>query len=347
MSLIQADIHMIETLEMLEFIQCVLAKLLAGVKNSVMPVLINQTGFVRIQYRAPSAELQLQIQALLKPAVQVAQHNLVIILSLKEHHLQFNVLTDDNVAPIVSCTTPDKVKCSQPLIHPARAIQLQSDNTDLTAAIRLLNTHSAINFTSSSTEHTEQLTLVNCRQAKNTLPQQPMQIPVLTLSNDTLKPELNNALFWPFFDTDIVLITQTLSSSAALTVLIADDSIPSKVATQVMLEKLGCKVTSASNGNEALSLAQQQLFDLILLDERMPGLNGSDVAHHLSKTGQVNCNTPKVALTGITHPDEIDILFRKGVTHYLEKPITKLILERFLQPWQLKPMQALQPTHQE
>lgn len=116
-------------------------------------------------------------------------------------------------------------------------------------------------------------------------------------------------------------------------VLLADDSVPCKAATKIMLEKLGCMVTAVDNGNAALLHAEQHLFDLIFLDEQMPGLNGSDVAIKLCAKEQLNRDTPKIALTGITDPDELSALFKKGITHYLKKPITKPALESFLNNW--------------
>ncbi|MDO6547504.1 response regulator [Pseudoalteromonas carrageenovora] len=142
-------------------------------------------------------------------------------------------------------------------------------------------------------------------------------------------------LGWPFFDTDLIAILATLHTQTRLSILVADDSLPSQVATKVMLEMLGCAVTCAENGASALSLAQSETFDLLLLDERMPGMFGSDVAQQLISQNTPNNNTPKVILTGITGDEQIAELFKKGITHYLQKPVTKAVLEKFIKPWQL------------
>ncbi|MEL0647165.1 response regulator [Pseudoalteromonas agarivorans] len=142
-------------------------------------------------------------------------------------------------------------------------------------------------------------------------------------------------LGWPFFDTDLIAILATLHTQTRLSILVADDSLPSQIATKVMLEMLGCSVTCAENGASALSLAQKETFDLLLLDERMPGMFGSDVAEQLISQNTPNNDTPKVILTGITGDDQIAELFKKGITHYLQKPVTKAVLEKFIKPWQL------------
>ncbi|MGB1261778.1 MAG: response regulator [Cognaticolwellia sp.] len=118
-----------------------------------------------------------------------------------------------------------------------------------------------------------------------------------------------------------------------LKVLVADDSKSSKMTTMIFLESLGCIVTGADDGLEALQLSQNEIFDLIFLDERMPGLLGSDVAAELCQEKKTNLHTPKISLTGLTDKGAVDELYSKGITHHIEKPITKLILEKFLQQW--------------
>ena len=116
-------------------------------------------------------------------------------------------------------------------------------------------------------------------------------------------------LGWPFFDTDLITILTTFHTQTRLSVLVADDSLPSQIATKVMLEMLGCLVTCAENGASALTLAQNEPFDLLLLDERMPGMFGSDVAQQLVRQNTPNNDTPKVILTGLTGDEQIAELF--------------------------------------
>jgi len=49
-------------------------------------------------------------------------------------------------------------------------------------------------------------------------------------------------------------------------VFVADDSKPCKMLTMIMLQSLGCEVTGADDGLEALEVTSQQPFDLIFLD---------------------------------------------------------------------------------
>ena len=72
---------------------------------------------------------------------------------------------------------------------------------------------------------------------------------------------------------------------------------------------------------------------MIFLDEKMPGMYGSDVALQLRDNSGVNQSTPKVSLTGITEKESVNLLYSKGIEHHIEKPITKLVLENFLKKW--------------
>ncbi|WP_025565806.1 response regulator [Psychromonas sp. SP041] len=130
-----------------------------------------------------------------------------------------------------------------------------------------------------------------------------------------------------------------MKAVTTLRVFVADDSKPSKMLTIILLQSLGCTVTGADDGLEALEITSKQPFDLIFLDENMPGLLGSDVAEQLhNNKGNdeglgINANTPKISLTGIVGEESINDLYAKGITHHIEKPVTKTILESFLKQW--------------
>lgn len=57
-------------------------------------------------------------------------------------------------------------------------------------------------------------------------------------------------------------------------ILLVDDNAHGVLARRTVLEELGYEVTSAASGAEALELASQREFDLIVTDYRMPGMDG-------------------------------------------------------------------------
>lgn len=107
-----------------------------------------------------------------------------------------------------------------------------------------------------------------------------------------------------------------------LSVLVADDSLPSLAACQAMLEKLGHTVCVAHNGSEALEKAETQVFDLIILDEYMPGLGGSQVAQLLRSLKNPNIMTPIVSLSGVTLEVAKQQMLESGINAHLNKPIS-------------------------
>src|SRR5205085_1115178 len=65
------------------------------------------------------------------------------------------------------------------------------------------------------------------------------------------------------------------------TILVAEDDEDNRLVMKMLLELRGYRVLVAANGHEALTLAERESPDLILMDLRMPQLNGLATARHL------------------------------------------------------------------
>lgn len=110
-------------------------------------------------------------------------------------------------------------------------------------------------------------------------------------------------------------------------VLIVDDEAPARERLKRLLAELeDCQLSGeASNGQEALQLCQQQQPDVLLLDVRMPGLSGIDVAQHLNALDE----PPAVIFTTAFDEYALDA-FEAEAIGYLLKPIRKEKLARAL-----------------
>ena len=71
----------------------------------------------------------------------------------------------------------------------------------------------------------------------------------------------------------------------AAQILVVDDEAVTRMMIRRVLEDSGCRVLEAGHGEEALALAEQHCPDLVLMDVRMPRMNGFDACRALRERG--------------------------------------------------------------
>lgn len=103
-------------------------------------------------------------------------------------------------------------------------------------------------------------------------------------------------------------------------ILIVEDEVSNYELLRAMMRKLEVKVYWAKNGKNALELCQEKSFDLILMDIKMPGLNGYEVTSILRSNGD---NTPIIAQTAYARTEDEQAILKKGFNGYLSKPIER------------------------
>ncbi|HRP09632.1 MAG TPA: ATP-binding protein [Terricaulis sp.] len=108
---------------------------------------------------------------------------------------------------------------------------------------------------------------------------------------------------------------------AGLRVLLAEDNPINALLARTLLARAGCVVTAAQDGAEALAAAQAGAFDLILMDIRMPRLDGLEAAQRIRAGQGPNAAAPIVALTADTGGDERAQAQKAGMDDFLTKPI--------------------------
>jgi signal transduction histidine kinase/HPt (histidine-containing phosphotransfer) domain-containing protein/ActR/RegA family two-component response regulator len=106
-----------------------------------------------------------------------------------------------------------------------------------------------------------------------------------------------------------------------LRILLADDQNDIRTLTTYQLKRSGHKVVAVKNGRDALKAAKTSRFDVILLDQEMPGLTGDQVAKAIRATpGIKNSKAFLIASTGNTTPDDVRELKEAGFDVVLGKP---------------------------
>ena len=104
-----------------------------------------------------------------------------------------------------------------------------------------------------------------------------------------------------------------------VSVLIVDDTIYNIQLLSLMLIRQGYQVEQATSGKEALEIVSKQLPDIILLDIRMPEMNGYEVCTRL-KANSATKNIPIIFISSIEEPSEKVEAFSVGGVDYIAKP---------------------------
>ncbi|TMK40388.1 MAG: response regulator [Actinobacteria bacterium] len=117
-----------------------------------------------------------------------------------------------------------------------------------------------------------------------------------------------------------------LTETSAVNVLLVDDNPENLLALEAVLEPLGQRLVRATSGEEALRLLLREEFAVILLDVRMPGMDGLETARYISARQRTR-HTPIIFLTG--QEADVDQAFRgyqSGAVDYVVKPFEPGVL---------------------
>jgi CheY-like chemotaxis protein len=101
-------------------------------------------------------------------------------------------------------------------------------------------------------------------------------------------------------------------------VLIVDDHDDSAQVLGVLIGLDGHEIALASNGLDALEIAARFRPEVVILDLRLPGISGLDLAVLLRKDHQ---STVIIALTGLTDSDTVARCRAAGIDRHLTKPL--------------------------
>jgi CheY-like chemotaxis protein len=121
----------------------------------------------------------------------------------------------------------------------------------------------------------------------------------------------------------------TVMTAGKPVVLVVEDHDDTREMLRLMLGIFGCRVLAAANGEEAMGLAEQILPDLILMDMKMPRLDGLSLTRVI-RSHPALCKVPIVAVTGLVTPQFHREALNAGCNHCLDKPIDFERLEKLV-----------------
>jgi CheY-like chemotaxis protein len=122
--------------------------------------------------------------------------------------------------------------------------------------------------------------------------------------------------------------------------LLVEDNAVNQLVGTTMLKKLGCIVDVAGNGEEAIQALQNKLYDLVLMDIQMPGMDGHRATEMIRdpKSPVRDHKVPVIAMTANVLPGDREACLNSGMNDFLSKPIRIAELAAIIEQW--LPVQA-------
>lgn len=102
-------------------------------------------------------------------------------------------------------------------------------------------------------------------------------------------------------------------------ILIAEDDFANQKVASLYLSKIGCVTTVAENGSEAVQMALKDDYDLILMDCRMPVMDGLEAARLIRES--VGDEIPIIAMTANIDSRDKQSCFDAGMDEFISKPV--------------------------
>ena len=114
-------------------------------------------------------------------------------------------------------------------------------------------------------------------------------------------------------------------------ILIVDDTQMNLNVVVNLLKKTEMQIDTATSGADALALTDEKTYDAILMDQRMPGMNGTETLHQIRARAEgLNRDTPVICLTADAVVGARERYLSDGFADYLSKPVDSQVLERVI-----------------
>lgn len=120
-------------------------------------------------------------------------------------------------------------------------------------------------------------------------------------------------------------------------ILVVDDNASNQYVARVLLQKFGYEAEIVDNGEEAVKAATSREYDLILMDCRMPVLDGYEATEAIRRMqDQRGKRVPIIGVTACAMEGDRERCFAAGMDDYYTKPLTVDGFEELLRRWMRK-----------
>ncbi len=116
-------------------------------------------------------------------------------------------------------------------------------------------------------------------------------------------------------------------------ILVVEDNMTNQMVIEQMLDTFGCSVDIAGNGADALEMVEESNYDVILMDCRMPVMNGFEATAELRNNPERYNPPPIIALTANALAEDRQECLEAGMDDYLSKPVSEERLHSILVKW--------------
>jgi signal transduction histidine kinase/ActR/RegA family two-component response regulator len=116
-------------------------------------------------------------------------------------------------------------------------------------------------------------------------------------------------------------------------VLLAEDDPVTRYVIEKLLGEQGCRVATVTNGEQAVAAAGARDYDLVLMDCRMPVMDGYEATARIRKMESGDRRTPIVAMTASVMPGHAERCAAAGMDDFMGKPIVPQRLRAVLSRW--------------
>jgi signal transduction histidine kinase/ActR/RegA family two-component response regulator len=116
-------------------------------------------------------------------------------------------------------------------------------------------------------------------------------------------------------------------------VLVVEDNVLNQKLTTTLLQKLGCQVDVASDGEEAVAAMERTRYDAVLMDCHMPVMDGFEATLHIRTREGPGRHTPIIAMTAAVFDSDRERCVAVGMDDFLAKPIVLDTFRATLARW--------------
>lgn len=120
---------------------------------------------------------------------------------------------------------------------------------------------------------------------------------------------------------------------SGLRILLAEDNAINALLTRTLLEAEGCNVETVEDGKLAVEAVENNNYDLIFMDMRMPNMDGLEATRKIRAMGSKTEKLPIIALTANAFDDDRNACFDSGMNDFMTKPVSAEELVEMVKNW--------------